>query len=74
MKLLREPDGYYSFPIVLGMLFSPDRKRHIMGYTPYTIVADDDPRWLPPGHGCVCCDPPIRAMPGAYEMPTTAQR
>lgn len=32
--LLTEPDGYYSFPIFVGALFSPTGKLELIGYHP----------------------------------------
>jgi hypothetical protein len=43
-KLLREPDGYYSFPVVLGTMFTGTGKMEILGYTPdgYTAPMSHD--------------------------------
>jgi len=32
--LLKDPDGYYSTPIMEGMLFSPTGRMEIIGYVP----------------------------------------
>ena len=33
-KLLRQPDGYYSFPVVLGIMYTGTGRMEILGYTP----------------------------------------
>jgi len=33
-RLLAEPDGYYSFPLVLGIAFTRTGKMEILGYMP----------------------------------------
>ena len=43
-KLLREPDGYYSFPVVLGTMFTGTGKMEILGYTPDMVHGANVPR------------------------------
>ena len=40
-KLLTEPNGYYSLPVVLGMLYTGTGRMEILGYTLDRHTAQD---------------------------------